>query len=112
MTGKHGPIKTRNNNKGYESFSLHRSKEGRSRKRTVLVHRLVKAKAIAFAVGGKEWRKWVKPLPRCVDVEHLNAKKWDNRNLNLELQDYGTNRPRVHMTEKEREQIYDFLATL
>lgn len=70
---------------GYLYFWLNREKKDRRgkpercrksnrnryrRRRVVLVHRLVKIKALAVAKGGRNWRKYVTDLPRGIDVNH------------------------------------------
>lgn len=69
-------------------------------RRYVFVHRLVKIKAIALAIGGRNWRKFVKDLPLGVDVNHLGAKD-DNRSHMIELATERANRSRDEMTPEE-----------
>jgi hypothetical protein len=72
-------------------------------RRYVLVHRLVKLKALAVAKGGQNWRQFVSDKPlRGWDVNHLGAKD-DNRNDMLELQSERANRSRTEMTDEEWE---------
>lgn len=74
-------------------------------RRYVLVHRLVKIKALAVAKGGKNWRQFVSDAPlRGWDVNHLGEKD-DNRNHMLELQSERANRSRTEMTDEELAQV-------
>lgn len=74
------------------------------RRRYVLVHRLVKIKAIAVALGGHNWRAYVKDLPHGIDVNHRGAKD-NNNHLMIEIQTEGANRRRREMTPEEQEQV-------
>jgi hypothetical protein len=77
----------------------------------VLVHRLVKVKALAVAMGGENWRQYVKPLPPGIDVNHIPpgegipANRLDNRACMLELQTEAANRSRREMTDEEWERV-------
>lgn len=73
-------------------------------RRCVLVHRLVKIKAIAVALGGKHWRIYCKDLPLGVDVNHIGAKD-NNAHDMIELQTEGANRRRREMTPEEQAAI-------
>jgi len=72
-------------------------------RRYVLVHRLVKIKAIAVALGGDNWRQYAKDLPPGIDVNHIGPKD-DNRHHRIELQTEGANRRRREMTPEEQEE--------
>lgn len=107
---------------GYLGFFLNRERKhkrgkpirevrpnGKERKRYrdrryVLVNRLVKIKAIAVALGGKNWRNHVKDLPLGVDVNHLGARN-NNAHDMLELQTEAANRRRREMTPEELDEI-------
>lgn len=69
----------------------------------MLVNRLVKIKAIAWALGGQHWRQYVKDLPPGIDVNHIGARD-DNREHMIELQTEGANRRRREMTPEEFEE--------
>lgn len=124
---------------GYLLFYLNRERRrgkpdrsGRRRaRRGVLVHRLVKIKAIAVAKGGDNWRKYVCDLPRGVDVNHIVCPdlaaqieelrglpslttaqsellvrlvyraRQDNRASKLELATERANRSKTEMTDEE-----------
>jgi hypothetical protein len=103
---------------GYLSFTLNREKRKRTgkperdgsrnrwrKRRNVLVHRLVKIKAIAVAKGGSNWRSFVCDLPRAVDVNHINSIRSDNRAENLELMTERANRLRRPATDEELEEL-------
>ncbi len=70
-------------------------------RRFVRVNRAVKIKAIAVGLGGDNWRKYVKDLPRGVDVNHIDRVRHHNWSDNLELQTERANRGGSEMTEKE-----------
>lgn len=99
---------------GYLFFTLNRERSKKAGKperdlrgklryrhrRSVLVHRLVKIKAIAYGKGGENWREFVTDLPRGVDVNHLGERD-DNRQHKLELQSEAANRAKRKMTNEE-----------
>jgi hypothetical protein len=74
------------------------------RRRYVRVNRLVKMKALAVALGGDQWRKYVADLPRGVDVNHTGARN-DNRAHKLTLETERANRTRSEMTPEEQAEI-------
>lgn len=70
-------------------------------RRAVLVHRLVKIKAVAVGVGGEHWRQYVTDLPPGVDVNHIEGNRGDNRACKLELQTERINRGRGQMEPED-----------
>jgi hypothetical protein len=117
------PKSLRRDEDGYLGFCLNREKvdrrgkpstERRGRKivhryrerRYVLVHRLVKIKAIAVALGGRNWRKFARDLPPGIDVNHLpGVRRDDNRHRGIELATERANRARDEMTPEEIEAV-------
>jgi hypothetical protein len=75
-------------------------------RRYVMVHRLVKIKALAVAKGGRNWTQYVRDLPLGIDVNHLGPKT-DNRHTELELQTEAANRSRTEMTDAEWQALQD-----
>ena len=73
-------------------------------RRYVLVHRLVKIKAIAVGLRGNNWRQYVKDLPPGIDVNHRGERD-NNNHLMIELQTEAANRRRREMTPEEQEEI-------
>lgn len=76
-------------------------------RRNAFVNRIVKIKAVAVAMGGRNWRNHVRPLPRGVDVNHWNRDRSDNRADNLELATQLANRLRRAQTEGEIDSIHE-----
>jgi len=79
-------------------------------RRSVLVHRLVKIKAIAVGMGGDHWRCYVTDLPRGVDVNHIEGNRRDNRACKLELQTERVNRGRGEMQPEDYAACTDYDA--
>jgi len=120
--GEWKPKRLKKDDDGYLGFFLNRERKhkrgkpirevrpnGKERhryrhRRYVLVHRLVKIKAIAAAIGGRNWRSCCKDLPPGIDVNHIGAKH-DNRADMIELQTEGANRRRREMTPEEQEEV-------
>jgi hypothetical protein len=73
-------------------------------RRYVRVNRLVKMKSLAVAKGGSDWRKYVKDLPRGVDVNHKGDRK-DNHHMRLTLETELANRMKREMTPEEQAEI-------
>jgi hypothetical protein len=73
-------------------------------RRCVLVHRLVKIKALAVAKGGRRWREYVADLPRGIDVNH-DGPKDDNRAWRLTMETERANRSNTEMTDEEWDQL-------
>lgn len=112
---------------GYLAINLNREKEkklgkpeierrGKERikryrhRRFVMVHRLVKIKALAVAKGASQWRQYVTDLPRGVDVDHLDRNRSNNRADNLALKTELANRSNREMTEEEWQELLDALG--
>jgi hypothetical protein len=108
---------------GYLCVCIHREKKQRRGKpersgesvrfrerRTVLVHRLVKMKAIAVALGGHNWRLYVRDI-RGIDVNHFDRSRTNNHHENLMLESEATNRARAEATADECQAIAEFMGT-
>lgn len=115
------PLKLHKDKDGYWGFWLNRERKGKRGKperdgkreryrnrRYVLVHRLVKIKAIAVGLGGLNWRKYVSELPiRGLDVNHTRGK--DNNGANyLEIATERANRGKTEMSEAEYRECANF----
>lgn len=76
-------------------------------RRNALVHRIVKIKSIAVAMGGSRWRDHVRPLPRRVDVNHIDRNRFNNAASNLELQTEAANRARQESKDHEIDSLHE-----
>lgn len=73
-------------------------------RRFVRVNRLVKMKSIAVGKGGNEWRKYVRDLPRGLDVNHTKGRK-NNHHMTLTMATELANRTKRPMTAEEQAEV-------
>jgi len=90
--------------------SEERGRDGKLRKRYrerrfVRLNRLVMMKRLAVEAGGRQWREFVKDLPRGVDVNHDDLVRHNNHHENLRMQTEAANRGRRENTPEEQAEI-------
>lgn len=97
-------LKQAKNAKGYRYIQLGKRRSPKKRRReNAWVHRLVKMKAIAVGMGGRDWRRYVRDIGHRLDVNHIDLVRSNNCADNLELMTEVANRLRRSMTEAELE---------
>lgn len=74
------------------------------RRQYVLVHRLVVAKLRAIEKYGDKWQANFVELPLCLDVDHEDLNRANNRGRNLRIRTIDANRGRREYTPEEAAQ--------
>lgn len=74
------------------------------RRQYVLVHRLILAKLQAIEKYGDNWQAKFLELPLCLDVDHIDSNRANNRGRNLRIRTIEANRGRREYTPEEAAQ--------
>lgn len=84
----------------------------RRRSQYVLVHRLVLAKLQAVERHGDNWQARFRELPLCLDVDHKDTNRANNRADNLRVRTIEGNRGKAEYSETEAKAVAEFLEEL